>query len=45
MVRISVLAEELGDHLDALDINPILVGPWGCVAVDALVLPRITRGS
>jgi acyl-CoA synthetase (NDP forming) len=40
-VRLSVLAEELGEELDALDVNPILVGPWGCVAVDALVLPRL----
>jgi acetate---CoA ligase (ADP-forming) len=38
-VRLSVLAEELGDHLEALDVNPIVVGPWGCLAVDALVIP------
>jgi acyl-CoA synthetase (NDP forming) len=37
--RLSVLAEDLGDLLDALDVNPVIVGPTGCVAVDALVEP------
>ena len=40
LVRLSVLAEDLGDHLDALDVNPLICGPDGCVAVDALVIPR-----
>jgi acyl-CoA synthetase (NDP forming) len=40
LVRLSVLAEDLGDHLDALDVNPLICGPNGCVAVDALVIPR-----
>ncbi|HYJ61640.1 MAG TPA: acetate--CoA ligase family protein [Actinomycetota bacterium] len=35
--RLSVLAADLGDLLDALDVNPVIVGPDGCVAVDALV--------
>ena len=30
---------DLGDHLEALDANPIICGPDGCVAVDALVIP------
>jgi succinyl-CoA synthetase beta subunit len=38
--RLSVLAADLGDHLEALDVNPIIAGPDGCVAVDALVIPR-----
>jgi acyl-CoA synthetase (NDP forming) len=37
--RISLLAEDLGDLLDALDVNPLIVGPSSCVAVDALVEP------
>jgi hypothetical protein len=37
---LSALAVELGDGLDALDVNPVLAGPSGCVAVDALVVPR-----
>jgi hypothetical protein len=38
-VRLSVLADDLGDLLEALDVNPIIAGPDGCVAVDALVVP------
>jgi acetate---CoA ligase (ADP-forming) len=34
------LACELGDHLEALDINPLICGPHGAVAADALVIPR-----
>jgi acyl-CoA synthetase (NDP forming) len=37
--RLSVLATDLGDLLEALDVNPVIVSPDGCVAVDALVLP------
>jgi hypothetical protein len=36
-----VLANDLGDLIAALDVNPVVVGSKGCVAVDALVeLPR-----
>jgi len=37
--RLSVLASDLGDLLNALDVNPVIVSPQGCVAVDALVVP------
>jgi acetate---CoA ligase (ADP-forming) len=37
---LSDLALELGDHLDALDINPLVCGPEGAVAVDALAIAR-----
>ena len=40
---LSNLAMELGDVLDALDINPLIAGPSGCVAADALVVPA--RGA
>jgi acyl-CoA synthetase (NDP forming) len=40
IVRLSVLATEAGDSIDALDVNPVIVSPQGCVAVDALVVPR-----
>jgi acyl-CoA synthetase (NDP forming) len=40
--RLSVLAADLGELLDAIDVNPIIVGSDGCVAVDALVVPRTT---
>jgi hypothetical protein len=39
VARLSVLAADLGDLLDALDVNPLVAGPDGCLAVDALVLP------
>jgi hypothetical protein len=40
VARLSVLAEELGDCLNALDVNPLIAGPDGCVAVDVLVEAR-----
>jgi acyl-CoA synthetase (NDP forming) len=40
LVALSWLAHDLGDHLDAVDVNPLIAGPKGCVAVDALVIPR-----
>jgi hypothetical protein len=40
MVALSWLANELGEHIEALDANPVIVGVNGCVAVDALVVPR-----
>jgi acetate---CoA ligase (ADP-forming) len=36
---LSVLAVDLGDRLAALDVNPLVAGPDGCVAADALVVP------
>jgi acyl-CoA synthetase (NDP forming) len=40
IVAVSWLANDLGDHLEALDVNPVICGPAGCLAVDALVIPR-----
>ena len=37
---LSQLAAELGGVLEALDINPLICGPAGAVAVDALAIPR-----
>ena len=42
IVGLSWLAHDLGDRLDAFDANPVICGPNGCVAVDALVVPRIS---
>jgi acetate---CoA ligase (ADP-forming) len=36
----SVLVCELGDRLEAFDVNPLICGPSGVVAVDALAVPR-----
>jgi len=43
--RFSVLAATLGPHLDSFDVNPVLVLPSGCVAVDALAVPESRRAS
>jgi acyl-CoA synthetase (NDP forming) len=40
LTRLSVLACDLGDLIEELDVNPVKVGASGCVAVDALVVPR-----
>jgi acetate---CoA ligase (ADP-forming) len=39
VVRLSTLAVDLGPALAALDVNPLIAGPGGCAAVDALALP------
>ncbi len=39
VARLSVLAQDLGDLFGALDVNPLIAGPEGCVAVDALIVP------
>jgi acyl-CoA synthetase (NDP forming) len=39
LVRLSALAADLGDRIEALDVNPLVAGPDGCLAVDALVIP------
>ena len=38
---LSQLACELGDLLDALDINPLICGPAGAVAADVLAVIRL----
>jgi len=35
-----VLVAELGDWLEAFDVNPLICGPSGVLAVDALAVPR-----
>ena len=40
VARLGVLASTLGDRLAEVDVNPLVCGPGGCVAVDALVVPR-----
>jgi acetate---CoA ligase (ADP-forming) len=39
ILSISRLAADLGDKLLALDVNPLICGPHGAVAVDALAVP------
>jgi acyl-CoA synthetase (NDP forming) len=40
IVCLSDFALDLGPSLAALDVNPLIAGPDGCVAVDALVIAR-----
>jgi acyl-CoA synthetase (NDP forming) len=40
---LSALATELGEALAALDINPLICGPAGAVAVDALAVPGLAN--
>jgi acyl-CoA synthetase (NDP forming) len=40
VVGFSQLAIELGEHLDAVEANPVIASATGVVAVDALVIPR-----
>ena len=44
VVALGQLAVELGDRLAALDVNPVIAGPDGAVAVDVLVVPRTLTG-
>jgi acyl-CoA synthetase (NDP forming) len=39
LVGLSALAVDLGDRIETLDVNPLIAGPEGCAAVDALVVP------
>ena len=40
VARLSVLAATLGDCVAEIDVNPLIAGPNGCMAVDALVIGR-----
>ena len=39
LCRFSWLAVDLGDLVGEMDVNPLIVSPGGCFAVDALVAP------
>jgi acetate---CoA ligase (ADP-forming) len=40
LVSLQMAALALGDRLQAIDINPVILGSCGAIAVDALVVPR-----
>jgi len=40
IARFSVMAADLADVIGECDVNPLIVGPSGAVAVDALILPK-----
>jgi acetate---CoA ligase (ADP-forming) len=39
LARFSVMVADLGELAQEIDINPMLAGPKGCVALDALIVP------
>lgn len=40
LARFSVMIADLAGLLQEVDVNPLLAGPAGCAALDALVVPR-----
>jgi hypothetical protein len=40
---LSTLVADLGEHLDAFEVNPIICSPSGPLAVDALAIPARPR--
>jgi hypothetical protein len=40
IVRFSELVVDGADFIDAIDVNPVIAGPTGSVAVDALIVGR-----
>ena len=45
LTRLSILAADLGDVIQEMDVNPVKVSARGCVAVDALTVPRNPTNS
>ncbi|HXP21171.1 MAG TPA: acetate--CoA ligase family protein [Streptosporangiaceae bacterium] len=45
ITSLSDLALDLVDQIEALDINPLICGPHGAIAVDALVIRHSASGS
>ena len=44
-VRLGELAADLGNCIAEMDVNPVLVGPNGVVAVDSLIVPMSSRAK
>jgi hypothetical protein len=40
ILGLSQLAVEIGDAVEQIDVNPLIAGPSGAWAADALVIPR-----
>jgi hypothetical protein len=45
VVAMGQLAVEMGDLVEAVDVNPLICSPVGATAVDALILPRLANSE
>jgi hypothetical protein len=43
IARFSAMCADLADFVVEIDANPVIAGPGGAVAVDAVVVPRVAR--
>lgn len=43
IARFSVMAADLSDLVAEIDANPVIAGPGGAIAVDAVVVPRAAK--
>jgi hypothetical protein len=42
-LQTAALAEGMKDSLVAIDLNPVVIGPWGAMVIDAKV--RVTKAA
>jgi hypothetical protein len=40
LAALQSLIQAHGEQIESIDVNPLLVGEKGCIAVDALIVPR-----
>jgi hypothetical protein len=45
LAHFSVMVADLAGLVQEIDINPMLAGPKGCVALDALIVPAKSAGQ
>jgi acyl-CoA synthetase (NDP forming) len=45
LARFSVMIADLAGLLAEVDVNPLVAGPAGCVALDALVVPKVAAAD
>jgi len=43
--QFSLMAAKLASVIEEIDVNPVIVNPHGCLALDALVVGRRTNSA